>query len=245
MKSFLRAAIAAFLVALFVGCEDHVEKKSGDRLALMLSPEGGSPGMVVRVTTAQPAFPDAKTTRIEIGGQPAPIAKWVSSTEVEVLVPNVAAGELKVTVTNGKISETANFTVLAASAQELVLRLMDDKLELVAVHPTADEPNMVVASSEPQLSYDLVNAEGGLAFTGSIEHPAQARMEVFDGPSADQAVLRREAPHAAHPVVFTVRVPILPRGGTVKFYDAAPEMNLLDAAARQNRKLVGEIKLEK
>ena len=51
------------------------------------------------------------------------------------------------------------------------MQLKDGKFELVAVHPTADEPTMVTRSQEPQLSYDLINAQGGLVFTGSINHP--------------------------------------------------------------------------
>ena len=242
MKTYLWIAIAIlFLAALFVFVG---RKKEGGVSGLTLSPEGASPGMVVRVTAAQPAFPDATAARVEIGGQPTTIAKWVSATEVDVLVPNVAAGESQVKVT-GKVSGAAPFTVLPASAQELVLQLKDGRFELVAVHPTADEPNMVTRSQEPQLSYDLVNAQGGLVFTGSIDHPAQARMELFDGPNAREAILRREPPHPGQPVVFTLKVPIVPRGSTVKFYEAAPEVNLLDAAARQNRKPVGEIKLER
>ena len=245
MKTCLWMAIAVlFLTALFVGCKPRTEKEGGGAPALTLSPEGASPGMVVRVTTAQPAFSDATAARIEIGGQPVAIAKWVSATEVDVLVPNVAAGESQVKVTGGKVSEAAAFMVLPASTQELVLQLKDGRFELVAVHPTADEPNMVTRSQEPQLSYDLINAEGGLVFTGSINHPAQARMELFDGPNAREAILRREPPHPGRPVVFTLKVPIVPRGATVKFYEAAPELNLLEAAARQNRKPVGEIKLE-
>jgi len=37
----------------------------------------------------------------------------------------------------------------------------------------------------------------------------------------------------------------VPSGATVKFYEVGPQVNLLDATARQNRKAVGEIKLEK
>jgi hypothetical protein len=238
VKTFVWIAIAVvFLATLFCGCKRRTE--------LTLSSEGASPGMVVRVTAAQPAFPDATSARVEIGGQPAPLAKWVSATEVDVLVPNVAAGESQVKVTGGKLSGAAPFTVLPGSAQELVLQLKDGRFELVAVHPTADEPNAVARSEEPQLSYDLINARGGLVFTGSIDHPAQARMELFDGPNAREAILRREPPHPGRPVVFTLKVPIVPRGATVKFYEAAPQVNLLDAAARRNRKPVGEIKLEK
>jgi hypothetical protein len=246
MKTFSGMTFAALLLASFVfGCKRRPETSGSGGAALTLTPEGASPGMVVRVTTSQPAFPDAKSARVDIGGEPAPISKWVSPTEVEVLVPNIAAGESSVKVTGGKVNEAAGFTVLPASAQELVLQLKDGALELVAVHPTADEPNMVTRSAEPQLSYDLVNPDGGLIFTGTIDHPAQARMELFDGPNAQQAILRREAPHPGHPVVFTVRLPVAPRGATVKFYESSAQLNLLDAAARQSRKLVGEIKLEK
>ena len=201
--------------------------------------------MVVRLTTAQPAFPDAAGARIEIGGQRVTVVKWVSAKEVDVLVPNVAAGESQVKVTGTKVTAAAPVTVLPASAQELVLQLKDGRFELVAVYPTADEANMVTRSEEPQLSYDLVNAQGGLVFTGSIDHPALARMELFDGPTAREAILRREPPPPGQPVVFTLKVPIVPRGSTVKFYEVAPQVNLLDAAARQERKPVGEIKLEK
>jgi hypothetical protein len=246
MKTYLWMAIVVlFLTALFVGCKPRTEKEGVAAPALTLSPEGASPGMVVRVTTSQPAFPDATAARVEIGGQPAPIAKWVSATEVDVLVPNVAAGESQVKVTGGNVSETAAFTVLPASAQELVLQLKEGRFELLAVHPTADEPNIVTRSQEPQLSYDVINVQGGLVFTGSIDHPAQAQMELFDGPNAREAILRREPPHPGQPIVFTLKVPIVPRGATVKFYEAAPQVNLLDAAVRQNRKPVGEIKLEK
>ena len=193
MKTYLWMAIVfLFLTALFVGCKPRTKTEGGGAPALTLSPEGASPGMVVRVTTAQPAFSDVTAARVEIGGQPAPIVKAVSATEVDVLVPNVAAGESRVKMIGGKVSEAAPFTVLPASAQELVLQLKDGRFELVAVHPTADEPNMVTRSQEPQLSYDLVNAQGGLVFTGSIDHPAQARMELFDGPNAREAILRRE-----------------------------------------------------
>lgn len=240
MKTYLWTAVAAlFLATLMIGCKRPTDG------SLTLSPEGASPGMVVRVTTAQPVFADAAEVRVEIGGQPALVAKWVSETEVEVLVPNIAAGESRVQVTSGKGSATAGFTVLPASAQELVLELKDGKLALVAAHPTGDEPDMLRQSAEPQLSYDLINLEGGLVFTGSIDHPAQARMELFDGPSAAQAILRREPPHPGHAAVFAVKVPAGARGATVKFYESPPELNLLDAPARQNRKLVGEIKLEK
>ena len=241
MKNYFWMAIAVLFAALFLGCN----KKESGASAVTLSPEGASPGMMVQITTAQPAFTDATTARVEIGGQLAPIVKLVSATEVDVLVPNAAAGESQVKVTGGKISGAAAFTVLPASAQELVLQLKDGRFELVAVHPTADEPTMVTRSQEPQLSYDLVNAEGGLVFTGSINHPALARKELFDGPNAQEAILRREPPHPGQPVVFTLKVPIVPSGATVKFYESAPELNLLDAAARQNRKAVGEIKLEK
>ena len=100
MKTYLWIAIAfLFLTALFVGCKPKTKTEGGGASALTLSPEGASPGMVVRVTTAQPAFSDVTAARVEIGGQPAPIVKAISATEVDVLVPNVAAGESRVKMT--------------------------------------------------------------------------------------------------------------------------------------------------
>ena len=246
VKTYLWIATAVLFVStLLAGCKPRSEKEGDRTPALTLSSEGASPGMVVRVTTAQSAFPDATAARVDIGGQRATVAKWISTTEVDVLVPNVPAGESQVKVTGGKVSEAAPFTVLPASSQELVLQLKEGRFELVAVYPTADEPNMVTRSQEPQLSYDLINAQGGLVFTGSIDHPAQARMELFDGPNAREAIIRREPPHPALPVVFALKVPVVPRGATVKLFEAQPDANLLDAAVRQNRRPVGEIKLEK
>src|ERR1044072_923100 len=226
MKTYFWMAIAVLFAALFFGCKPRTLTESSGAAALTLSPEGASPGMVVRVTTAQRAFSDATVARVEIGGQLAPIVKVVSATEVDVLVPNAVAGEAQVKVTGGKVSGAAMFTVLPASAEELVLQMKDNRFELVGVHPTADEPTTVTRSQEPQLSYDLINAEGGLVFTGSIDHPAQARMELFDGPNAREAILRREPPHPGRPVVFTLRVPIVPRGAPGKFCEAASELNL-------------------
>ena len=99
MKTYFWMAIAVLFAVLFFGCN---KERGGS--AVTLSPEGASPGMVVRVTTAQPAFSDATAARIEIGGQLAPIVKVVSATEVDVLVPNAAAGESQVKVTGGKVS---------------------------------------------------------------------------------------------------------------------------------------------
>ncbi len=246
MKISLRTTTAVLVVSTLVaGCKPRSATESGRSSVLNVSPQGASPGMVVRVMSTKSAFPDAATARVEIGGQRTTVVKWVSATEVDVLVPNVPAGDSQVKVTGEKGSESALFTVLPASAQELVLQLKDGKFDLVAVHPTADEPNMVTRSDEPQLSYDLINAQGGLVFTGSINHPAQARMELFDGPSAQEGIVRREPPHPGRPVVFALKVPIVPSGATVKFYEAPPNENLLDAAVRQSRRPVGEIKLEK
>jgi hypothetical protein len=240
MKTYFLMAMAVLFAVFLFGCN----KQSGGP-AVTLSADGASPGMIVRVTTAQPVFSDATAARIEIGGKLAPIVKVVSATEADVLVPNAAAGESQLKITGGKIRGAAPFTVLPASAQELVLRWKDNRFELMAVHPTADEPNMVTRSDEPQLSYDLVNAQGGLVLTGAINHPALARMELFDGPNAREAVLRREPRHPGKPVVFTLKVPIVPQGASVKFYESEPGVNLMDAAARQSRRPVGEIKLEK
>ena len=211
---------------------------------LRVLPEGARPGILVTVAASQPAFPDGAKTRVELGGQPAQLVRWISPTEVEVLVPNVAAGTARMEVSGGKATSSTQFEVLPAAAQELVLKMADGKLELIAARPTGDEPDTISPSGEPQLSYDVVTPEGAVVFTGAIRHPTQASREVFDGSSAEKAILRREPPHAAAASVFALKVPALP-GATVRLYESAAGTNLRDARSRDTRKLVGEIILER
>ena len=144
MKIRLEIVLAILLVtSLSMGCKRRQKTAGapdasggGERAMLRVLPEGARPGILVTVAASQPAFPDGAKTRVELGGQPAQLVRWISPTEVEVLVPNVAAGTARMEVSGGKATSSTQFEVLPAAAQELVLKMADGKLELIAARPT-------------------------------------------------------------------------------------------------------------
>jgi hypothetical protein len=237
---FLIALLGAVFVGGFVGCEKRVETKVASA-AMTVFPEGASPGMIVRVSSSNPLFAKGAAAGVVVGGQRATVVRVVSDTEAEVLVPTLAAGATKVTVTDATGgTQTANLTVLPAHAQQLVLKWKDGKLELVAVHPTAGEPTGGgEVGGEPQLSFDVLNEAGAMVYTAAIPNPIQQRMEIFDGPDAKTAALHREK--VPHEVVFAVKVPKLPGGVRIQFFEAPPGIDLLQAKGRETRKMIGEI----
>jgi hypothetical protein len=207
-------------------------------------PEGASPGMIVRLTTSKPML--SNEAQIDFGGERATISRLISQTEAEVLVPNVSPGQKMLTVASGKKDEkeTSGFTVLPARNQQLVLQMKDNRIELMAVNPTSGESTSSAAEAkgaEAQLSFDVVNAAGVVVYTGTIPHPLQRRMEVFDGQSANEATMRRE--RMVRETVFAIKVPKLPDGATIKFFEAPGGADLLQADARKSRKPIGEIRV--
>lgn len=236
----LIALFGAVLVFGIAGCEKRTETKVASA-AMTVFPEGASPGMIVRVSSSNPLFAKGSGTGVAVGGQRATVTRVISDTEAEVLVPSVAAGATKVTVTDAKGgTHTANLTVLPAHAQQLVLKWKDGKLDLVAVHPTAGEPSGGgEIGGEPQLSFDVLNEAGAVVYTAAMPNPMQQRMEIFDGPDAKTAALHREK--AEHEIVFAVKVPKLPGGAKIRFFEAPPGVDLLQAKGREVRKMIGEI----
>jgi hypothetical protein len=236
--------IGIFALGALAGCKKgKVVEGGGSNLTLF--PQGGSPGMMVRVSAEKPLFARDRGAKVEIGGAGASISQTVSDAEAEVMIPNVRAGAttLNVTGEKGEGKASAPFTVLPARAQQLVLSWKDGRIELLAVHATADEPSAFATEGSAELlSFDLLNKDGALVYTGVIPHPAQQHMEVFDEPAQQKTNIRREG--MAHEATFALKIPKLPEEATVRFFEAPPGGNLLDANARESRKAVGEIKVK-
>ncbi len=245
----MRAWIQFFLVgsifaAGFTGCKKRTATP-GSEPSMIVEPAGASPGMIVRVSGNKPLFRDSQTAKVEFGGQPASVARVVSDTEAEVLVPQVPPGKTTIGVSSGSSGgkDSASFTILPARAQQLVLKMTGGQIELVAVHPTSGEPSgRGELGGEAQLSFDVLNKEGSVVYTGIIPHPAQQGMEVFDGPDAKAAVIRREEMDQ-HEITFALKVPKLAAETTIKFFEAPPSVNIQDARGRESRKFLSEVKV--
>ena len=78
-----------------------------------------------------------------------------------------------------------------------------------------------------------------MVYTAAMPNPMQQRMEIFDGPDAKAAALRQEK--REHEMVFAVKVPKLPGGAKIRFFEAPPGVDLLQARGREARKMIGEV----
>ena len=233
--------VGGMLVSGFVGCKKQAPVQTEpSESAMTVEPQGGSPGMIVRVSATKPIFGRGQEAKIEIGGQLASIARVVSDTEAEVMVPQVREGQTTIGISGGR-KDSAAFTVLPARAQQLILKMTGGRIELVAVHATSGEPSgRGELSGGPQLSFDVLNQAGAVIYTGTIPRPTE-RMEVFDGPDANSAVIRREK--MDHETTFALKVPMLAAETTVKFFEAPPDANTQDLRTREGRKFIAEIKV--
>src|SRR3954452_5070543 len=100
LRLFLLGLVSLLMLTAWSACKRRpiVHGDSG----LTVVPEGASPGMLVRVSGDRAIFAGREATKVEIGGQAAAIANMVSDMEAEVMVPNVAAGQTTLTVSDDK-----------------------------------------------------------------------------------------------------------------------------------------------
>ncbi|HEX7180674.1 MAG TPA: hypothetical protein VF756_02440 [Thermoanaerobaculia bacterium] len=226
--SVLAAACAALALA---GCATR---------RLTVEPAMVSPGMIVRVSSTKPVFRKGEEGEVRIAGRPASIVRTVSEREVDVMVPAVEAGAARVTLGRGGQS-TGNVTVLPAPSVELVVSMEDNKLTLMRATPRAGEVETRVSRDQARLSFDVINEQGGLVFTGAVADPT--RREVFDGPNSQGAVLRGTP--RSKKAVFAVKVPNVPGRFTVKFYAVPAGVDLKSTEGRAAREPLGEIVVER
>ena len=241
-RSIAIVVLGSVFAAGFVACE----KRSNQQLEatpMTVFPAGASPGMIVRISAPDALFKE-RAPAVKFGETPAIVSRVIDDSNAEVLVPNLAAGVTRVTVASAKgATHAADFTVLPAHTQQLILEWKDGKMNLLAVHPTSGEASgRGEIGGEPQLSFDVVNEAGAVVYTGTIPNPIERRMEVFEGAEAGPAALHREK--MGGPVVFALKVPKLAGEARVKFFEAPAGVNLLEAKGREIRKPIGELSVK-
>lgn len=225
------------LLACAFGCGRSVR-------VLSVFPETATPGMVVRVTTDKAAFQPERPARIEMGGQTATIQQVVSLTEADAFVPNLLPGQtqVQVHVPGKKSGPPGQLTILPAPCLQLTLVFQNDSVSLVRAQPRAGEVSRAAEPGQRRLSFDVLNAQEGLVFTGSAVHPTRGRHEIYDEPQPGEHIIR-SAPSGQR-AVFTIKIPnILGELSTIKFYDVPADADLNTPAWREKRTFLNEIKL--
>jgi hypothetical protein len=205
-----------------------------------VTPAEGPPGTtaVVRVPGLEEIAKEA--VEVSVGDRPAAVLAVDARAGVEFLVPEHPPGAAEVAVRiDGRAVGRVPFTVRPSPARQLVLAMSGEEIELVASRGAVslDRPSRELPSRRA-LSYDVVTSDGRLVATGVIPHPLADRREVLE---PDGTLRGAPEPVSA---TFTLRIPSVPRGGVVRFYEVEPGTDPESAEGRAARRLISEIRVE-
>jgi len=208
---------------------------------LTVEPHQVSPGMIVRVIAAERVFNKKnRPVMVLVGGRIASIQKNVSDTELDVMIPVVAFGPAEVrvlAVKTKKVLATGSMGVLETTSQQLVLAFENDSISLLRAQASAGEFSIRDEQDMRRLSYDVLNLQGNLIFSGAIVHPL-ARVEVFNPPGIKPAIQNTKP---ASRQVLAIKIPFIAQGTIVRFFDVAPHVDLNTETGRAQRKFLNQI----
>lgn len=201
--------------------------------------EAVSPGSIISIRLDRTVPAGAKPPQILIGNKVVPVQS-VQGSNANVLVPNLPPGTATVHIreTNGTQVTLAPITVAPTVSKQLILSFTNNSIVFLRATPSGDRFFADVEPSQTRLSYDVFNQAGALVTSGAILHPTKGRMEVFGEPQPGQI-----SAHTAHhaDAIFSIKVPNIPAGGKVRFYEAAPGINLMTAQGRAQRQFINTI----
>jgi hypothetical protein len=172
--------------------------------------------------------------RVTIGGQPTRVSRVLSNTDLDVVVPMQAPGNVDVRLRDGSTTTTASatFAVLDTDCRRFVMRMTGNQVEILRVEPCFDTADREVATLNPRLSFDLVDEAGSVVYTASIPHPLETHSEVFSRSGSSATIGRRDPPASA---VFWVRFPNLPNARALVVYRVPAGLNIKDQINRDSR----------
>lgn len=201
-------------------------------------PQEAAPGSSVTVRVP-PTAPEELEVRV--ANRPAPIVRVVPGAGVEFLVPAIRHGSTQVVVRSGqKVIATTSLTVLQPTARQLVLKMEGNRIELLTEAPAAGlDRQTLEAPLGTGLSYDVLTPSGALVVTGVLPHPILGRREVHEAGGK----LHGLPPPAT--ATFPMRVPAVPSGSTVRFYEYAVGIDLATPGGRSQRRFLSEVILKK
>jgi hypothetical protein len=206
-----------------------------------VNPAEASPGSTVTVTTDKPAFKGDTAPTITIGGQSAITQSVVSETQAIVVVPQLAPGaaEVKIVEAGKNPGSPGQLSILSAPIQRLVLTFGNNQVQLVSAQPGTGGFGESARESGRRISYDVLDGQGRVIFTGAVIHPTLGRAEVFESLADGKFSIRQVAvsPSAA----FALKIPNLGGPTNVQFYDAAADLDLGTAEGRKGRVFLNEI----
>ncbi|MFQ5430702.1 MAG: hypothetical protein ACE5E1_10365 [Phycisphaerae bacterium] len=244
-------SVCAAVTAAWIGCDTSPALQEGadvlggaSAAAVSVLPGKASPGTTVRIQAARPVFAKDGLAKVKIGGQLAQILRRISDVAAEVLVPNVKPGAAVVQIiepdrdpgTPGKLE------ILPAPSLQVILSFSGDGLQLIGSRPGGARSRRGIDPGGRRMQYEVFNGLGRLVFRDALTHPTLGRTEIFDEPDSGGRTMHRLGDRAA--AVFGIRIPNIPGGARVRFYDVPDGVVADSPEGRRQRVFVGEVDLQ-
>lgn len=206
--------------------------------------DSASPGLTVRVEADQPVFTEEDGAQVKIGGQVARVLNRISNQIVEVVVPLLEPGIATVEIIEPKKNPGApgRLNVLPVRARKVLLSLAQGQIELLGHRPTAGLARTGADEYGRRIQYEVYNKLGRLIFRDVVNHPTEGRHEIHDH---DENIghTMRQAP-ASTAGLFSIRIPNVPGGALVKFYDVPDNADVNTDEGRRLRSYLSELQLD-
>jgi hypothetical protein len=210
----------------------------GCREPMIILPPDVIPGGTVVVRQDDTQFVNLKEISILFGQEPGRAVRIVDEHSFEALIPDVLPGDTQVTVDyGGQRVGIETITVSHPPARRVVLEVSGDNFTLLGVQPYGgrfDPP----ATEGLRLSYDVLDVDSILTYTGTIRHPAQQQIETFHDPEPHH--ITRHTAEDQH--LFMIKVPWLETKTIVVFYEVRAGVDLTDPGQRQRRRRMAAIR---
>jgi hypothetical protein len=164
--------------------------------------------------------------------------------DVEVVVPALPAGENTVSVFQGQRRlGRGRLNVLDAATRQLAIAYGREGFTLLRSTPAAGPPTGHVRSRQPRLSFDLINAQGAVVYSGTVVDPSQVPGEVLTQATSAGGPAWIGRGGTEQEGLILIRVPTPPGPVTLKVYRAPEKLDLFTTDGRAGRRLVSTLEV--
>lgn len=231
--------LIGLLIVLFLFCGDSYAQQA------QITPSQASPGQTVFIQLKIRGFKEVGRIGVRLEGpggeRTARVVGIVDERTIQVMVPKMAPGGVKVSVSyDGNTVAQGTMSIVTPLMRRIFLQMEGDSVIVKRVRPYNGEFDPI-AKSGRRLSYDVWDADSVLLYSGAIPHPAVQSSEVF-GPRAGESPARVPV---TEPASFVIKVPYAPGGLTVRLYDVGVDIDLSTPKGRAQRRSIAVIEVPK
>jgi hypothetical protein len=232
MKQRPILALAIFL--LFPNCTRSPSLETSTRAA--------APGESVRLHLSFYRG-DVQRLRVTVADRPAHIVLAADS-DIDILVPPLDVDSTTIAVRDGdRTIVSTGLRVLPARSWRLLITVDAAGVRIVNALPSSHAPTGVARTRRTRLSFDVINRNNVVVYSGSIPHPAHQPAERFVAYDSSGAGAMAVEPPAQS--VVPVYIPTPDDSVRVIFYTAGPGLDLMSTDGRAKRQRLAQIEVSR